>query len=254
MYFTLYAFKRALFATAEGTLTMVKEILGTVAAANIMAALETGAAAEETVAPEKSAALEITAAPDTTAILDTTPDIMAIPETTPDIMAAPDIRATPETTPDTMAAPNTTAIPETITDTNPDTIAASNTHATPVSGEDIEEQFDNLVKDIDVDVDEEFEELFNNYKRDNYYTDLVGLYFSQPSHTVLKTGNRRRVTPTTPGAGDSLRGTKSVYEILEDREAWRISNPGKFQQSFEDEISFYVKEFDFSFSKPEIKS
>ena len=245
MYFALYAFKRALFATAEGTLKMAKDILGTVAAANIMAALETSEVPDTSAAPETTAALEITPAPEKTAALEITadttaiPDIMAAPETTPDIMAAP------ETTPDIMAAPDTTAIPETTPDT----------HATPVSGADIEEQFDNLVKDIDVGgVDEEFEELFNNYKRDNYYTDLVNLYFSQPSHPVLKTGNRRLVIPTTPGAGDSLRGTKSIYEILENREAWRISHPGKFQQSFEDEISFYVKEFDFSFSKPEIKS
>ena len=244
MYFTLYAVKRALFATAKGALTMAKEILGTEAAPNFIAALET------TVAPYT------TAIPDITAIPETNPDTMAIPETiaasdtTPASDTNPDTTAASETTPDTMAAPDTTPDLMAASDTTPDTTPALDTHATSVSKD--EDEFDNLVKEIEVDVhvDEEFEELFKNYERDEYYTDIVGLYFSQPSHPVLKVGNRRLVTP---GAGDSLRDTKSIYEILADRKEWRVSHPGKIQPSFEHEISLYVKEYDFSFSTPEIK-
>ena len=250
MYFTLYAVKRALFATAKGALTMAKEILGTEAAPNFIAALET------TVAPYT------TAIPDITAIPETNPDTMAIPETiaasdtNPDTTAAsdtnPDTTAAPDTTPDLMAASDTTPDLSAASDTTPDLSAASDTHATSVSKDEDEDEFDNLVKEIEVDVhvDEEFEELFKNYERDEYYTDIVGLYFSQPSHPVLKVGNRRLVTP---GAGDSLRDTKSIYEILADRKEWRVSHPGKIQPSFKHEISLYVKEYDFSFSKPEIK-
>ena len=244
MYFTLYAVKRALFATAKGALTMAKEILGTEAAPNFIAALET------TVAPYT------TAIPDITAIPETNPDTMAIPETiaasdtTPASDTNPDTTAASDTNPDTTAAPDTTPDLMAASDTTPDTTPALDTHATSVSKD--EDEFDNLVKEIEVDVhvDEEFEELFKNYERDEYYTDIVGLYFSQPSHPVLKVGNRRLVTP---GAGDSLRDTKSIYEILADRKEWRVSHPGKIQPSFEHEISLYVKEYDFSFSKPEIK-
>ena len=167
--------------------------------------------------------------PDTTA----TPDITA---TTLDITATPDIAATPDIT------------------------ATPDTSATPVKENDVEEVFSNLVENIDVaSLSEEFEQLYTSYRqqRDTYYKDLVSLHFAAPSLPLLRVGNKRVVVTETPGAGDSLRGTKSIYEVLQSRKQWRQSNPNQSQPSFTEEIKQYENDFNFSLSmnsiEPELK-
>ena len=118
----------------------------------------------------------------------------------------------------------------------PSTTTGGGDHTT--TNDDIEIEFSKLIANTNVDsLCKEFENLFkNNTKEDE---DLV---------------INKRVVDTATGAGDSLRGTKSVYEILKQRKEWRLSHPGQRQPTFQHEISLYKKDFDFSFSKLEIKS
>ena len=105
---------------------------------------------------------------------------------------------------------------------------------------------------------EEFDQLYADYRqqRDAYYKDLVSLHFAAPSLPLLRVGNNRVVTET-PGAGDSLRETKSIYEVLQSRKQWRQTNPNQHQPSFLEEIKEYETDFKFSLSmnsiEPEMK-